>query len=392
MTTLQKGKALLRYLAAITAISLGLLLLLEFAGWILTPERYQQPPAVTADAWIYSDALPRPDTVWMKEFVDEFCQSYNAYWTSYVYFRRYPFSGRHINVDSSGLRRTHQAALRTGDSIRPPRLLLLGGSTMWGTGARDSGTIPSALARAIAADSVFGPAEVVNLGESGYVSTQGVLRLELELRKGNIPDLVVLYDGVNDVFSAYQNGAAGLPQNETHRADEFNLLKDYGRMMRLGAGDVLSRTVTAGIISSIREKMTVAPPPPPPQMDVVGDVIRLYRENLGIVDALSRQYGFRYEAYWQPVVFTRRNPSPYEQNESEKVKHVRPLFLEVYRQLQLDSVLQGNPRFHDISGIFDTVETPVYLDFCHISEPANAIIARRMYADITASFRPQAPF
>jgi hypothetical protein len=391
MKALQEGKALLRYLAGIIAISIGLLLLLELAGWIFSPERYRQPPAVTADAWIYSDAIQRSDTVWMKEFVEEFCDSYNAYWVSYLYFRRYPFAGKHINIDSSGIRRTDQAALGS-DTTRPTRIFLLGGSTMWGTGARDSGTIPSALAREIAADSVFGPAEVVNLGESGYVNTQDVLRLELELRKGNIPDIVILYDGVNDVYSSYQNGGAGLPQNESHRAEEFNLLKDYWRMMELGVKDFLGRTVTAGIVSSIREKMTVVPSPPPPELNIVGEVIRMYRGNLETVDALSRQYGFRYAAYWQPVVFTRHNPSLYEEGESEKQKQVRPLFLEAYRQVRQDSILQRNPHFHDISRIFDNVDMPVFLDFCHISEPGNAIVARRMYADLTASFRPRVPF
>ena len=51
-----------------------------------------------------------------------------------------------------------------------------------------------------------GPVCVVNFGESGFVSTQGVIQLILELQSGNIPDLVIFYDGVNDVYAAYQSG------------------------------------------------------------------------------------------------------------------------------------------------------------------------------------------
>lgn len=39
-----------------------------------------------------------------------------------------------------------------------------------------------------------------------------------------MPDLVIFYDGYNDVFAAEDNGGAGLTYNETTRREEFNLL------------------------------------------------------------------------------------------------------------------------------------------------------------------------
>jgi lysophospholipase L1-like esterase len=383
----QKGKALLRYIGLVTAVGIGMLLLVELGAWVLRPGRYEDPPPVTADAWIYSDALSRQDTVWMKEFVDEFCRSYHAHWTSYVYFKRNPFAGKHITVDSNGIRRTSQPHSRESSGVHPARVFLFGGSTMWGTGARDSGTIPSALSRIIASDSDVGPTTVVNMGESGYVSTQSVLRLELELRNENIPDIVILYDGINDVFSAYQNGEPGLPQNEMHRATEFNLLNDGKRMRELGLSDLLGRTVTAGVVRGIQSAISPPASPTPPRLDLAGDIVRLYRENLEIVKALSRHYGFRYEAYWQPVVFSRKNPSFYEQSQSDKQRIVRPLFVEAYSRVGQDSVLRSNPQFHDMSDIFDKSNMPVYLDFCHISEAGNAIVAQRMYDDIRTLLR-----
>ena len=59
---------------------------------------------------------------------------------------------------------------------------------MWGTGARDSNTIPAALARLIASNPGRLRMRVVNMGESGYVNTQSLLALELELRGGNVPE------------------------------------------------------------------------------------------------------------------------------------------------------------------------------------------------------------
>jgi lysophospholipase L1-like esterase len=384
-----KAKASAEYLIKVCAIALGLMLLGELVGWLVTPERYDDPPPVTADAWISSDALARQDTAWMKQFVDEFCASYKARWTSYVYFKRLPFAGHLINVDSNGIRYTPQFANRATQGTPPVRIFMLGGSTMWGTCARDSGTIPSALSRIISSHADTSPCEVVNMGESGYVSTQAIIRLELELRRGNVPDIVILYDGVNDVFSAHQNNMAGLPQNEMHRATEFNLLKEQGRMRKLGLGDLWNRTVTAGLVNSIRSAMTGTPPTPPPPLSVAGDVVNMYLENLRIVDALSRQFGFHYEAYWQPVVFVRATHTPYEQKESQKMEYVRPLFLETYGRVKQDLLLENNPRFHNLSAIFDTISTPVYLDFCHISEFGNAIIARWMHDDIATRIKTE---
>lgn len=365
----------------VTGMCLGLFVLVELTGWLIVPGRYRNPPPVTADAWMYSDALTGRDTVWLKEFVDEFCRSYTARWTSYLYFRRVPFSGRHINVDSSGRRCTPQFGEDQGNGRRNPRAFLLGGSTMWGTGARDSNTIPAALARLITSKPGERRMRVVNMGESGYVNTQSLLALELELRGGNVPDEVVFYDGVNDVFSAYQNNEAGLPQNEQNRVLEFNLLQNGERMRELGIRHIWDSTVTGGVVAVLRDLISVSPPPPRVRAHLAEDVVRLYRGNIEILDALSRHYGFRYRAYWQPVVFSKRDPSPYEQKQSDKMEHFRPLYLEVYRRVAADSTLRANPYFHNLSSIFDG-SGPVYLDFCHITERGNEIIARQMYEDL----------
>jgi hypothetical protein len=374
-------KAASRYMIIVTGMCLSLFVMVEFTGWLIVPDRYRNPPPVTADAWIYSDALSKTDTVWLKEFVDEFCRSYAARWTSYLYFRREPFSGRHINVDSNGHRCTLQFQEDQRDGRRNRRVFLLGGSTMWGTGARDSNTIPSALARLNASEPEGRRTHMLNMGESGYVNTQSLFALELELRRGNVPDDVIFYDGVNDIFSTYQNNEAGLPQNEQNRVLEFNLLQNGGRMRELGIRDLWNRTVTVGVVARIRDIISPSPPAPAAHIDLAGDVVQLYRGNLEILGALSRHYGFRYRAYWQPVVFSKRDPSPYEREQSKKMEHVRRFYQEVYRLVDTDSVLRANPCFHNLSGIFDGVG-PVYLDFCHITERGNGIVARQMYEDL----------
>jgi hypothetical protein len=219
------------------------------------------------------------------------------------------------------------------------------------------------------------------MGESGYVNTQSLLSLELELRRWNVPEHVIIYDCINDIFSAYQNNEAGLPQNEQNRVMEFNLLQDGGRMRELGVHDFWKKTVTSGFVTTMRDLIFKAPPAPILRDHLPEDVIRLYRGNLEILDALSRHYGFQYSAYWQPVVFSKRDPSHYEQNQIARMEYVRSFFLEVYRRMAADSALQTNPHFHNLSDIFDGVGA-VYLDFCHITERGNGIVAQRFCEDL----------
>src|SRR5262249_54558306 len=144
-------------------------------------------------------------------------------WVPYVYWRHASHRGEHINIDDAGIRRTW-AAPESGDPKQArPKVFLFGGSTMWGVPVRDDFTIPSAVAKKLAGKGA--PADVTNFGETAYVSTQEVMTLVLELRKGHVPDVVVFYDGVNDTASAFQLRAAGLPLFEDNRRQEFNLSK-----------------------------------------------------------------------------------------------------------------------------------------------------------------------
>ncbi len=132
---------------------------------------------------------------------------------------------RLMNVDSVGHRRTagNGVALGAKDTVR---LFFFGGSTMWGTDLRDNATIASIAAQQLAAAAPKGVAvEITNFGETGYAFTQELIELELQLRSGNVPDVVLFYDGINDMAAAGQYGAAGVSQNESNRSREF----EFGR-------------------------------------------------------------------------------------------------------------------------------------------------------------------
>ncbi len=89
---------------------------------------------------------------------------------------------------------------------------VLGGSAAFGEGQRDEHTIASELARA--SEAAGQPVRVRNFAVPGFTSYQEALLLEQLLARHPVPDLVVLYDGVNDVaaqVASPTNQATWLP-------------------------------------------------------------------------------------------------------------------------------------------------------------------------------------
>lgn len=88
------------------------------------------------------------------------------------------------------------------------------------------------------------------------MSTQVVIALLLQLQKGQIPDLVIFYDGVNDMYSAYQQKVAGLPENEFNRVKEFNLSQPAKskQLRRMALEDVARRLSRIRFIKELLRK------------------------------------------------------------------------------------------------------------------------------------------
>lgn len=373
-----------RWLAALRATQTGwtlvgltllLALLLEGGARIVSGVRAWR---IGVDYRLGLDALR--GTPWIEEYFDELFRSTDLEWRSYVYWRRRPFRGRYVNVDENGFRRTWQDP-RT-PSTKPIRIFAFGGSTMWGMGARDEFTIASYLAKGLSEATSDARIEVTNFGELGYVSTQGLLSLEVALQRGNVPDVVVFYDGVNDAFSSFQNAVAGSPQNELRRRLSFENLR-LAALMELADGSAalapLLRKVQDGVWLQAYERRT-----PEQRHALARDTLELYRSNLEIAGALGRRYGFRSLFYWQPNVFSKRRPTDDERGIMEGLDLWREFFQATYEVVRSDGELARDPGFHDLQDVFGDSAQPYYFDCCHTNERANEIVAERMLPDVAA--------
>ena len=276
-----------------------------------------------------------------------------------------------------------------GDAFK---IFMLGGSAMWGAGVSDSCTIGAYLQRDLSELSDR-PVAVHNLAQDAYSSTQELIELILQLRNGNIPDLVIFYDGFNDVCCSYENGVAGV-----HASLELVAGRVEGTAEALGImpvwETVLSRTNTWLLITSLQAKGFLTAEAQEDYtirtMDIDYDyltleTVRIYFGNCRVIEALADSYGFDYLIVWQPNMWsgdktlTDREQELFEAGYSLLPWIRDPAFrelLEVSYNLYEETITDST-RYFSFRDIFDGIEYEVYIDYSgsHITARANEMIA-----------------
>lgn len=366
----------------IVGMSLALLLLIESCYRLQETARSTlsraMAPRRSPATVVAVPANPVRNEPWYPVFNREFVESSAQAWKPFVYFRRAgAFHGQYVNVDSLRHRVTPQP---TTPAKPVARVFFFGGSTMWGSFQRDDHTIAAEAARRLQPLAGDGARiEVVNLAETGHVSTQGLIELIMQLRTGNRPDVVVFYDGINDTFSELQNGAPGYGQNEQNRVSEFAM----GRALAWGGHDeglekdlhsfvVLSAAGLSRLHVVQRLRRLVRPSreqPLVPADSAARDVVRIYAENVRIIEALAHTYGFTAVYVWQPSLHaTQKRLTPFEARLMSSITNdpFQRRLQEVHRKVLplLDSALTPlvAGRFVNEGGLFKDDSMAVYAD------------------------------
>jgi lysophospholipase L1-like esterase len=296
----------------------------------------------------------------------------------YIVWRHRPYEGIHININQDGIRHT------PGADCRPSAFTVFtfGGSSMWGWGSPDWGTIPAYLQKGL--DNIFdGPVCVVNLGEDAYVSTQGMVTLSLQLQKGNIPDAVIFYDGINDVYTAYESGMPGAHPMLDPIAIRFeeseNALIGIARGSRMYwlLKRVAQMTVGSGIASNLipitgEDENGMG-------NQLAPEVVENYLGTYQVVAALANEYSFEKFFFWQPhlaaggKVFTEQE----QEFRTEITPALSNLAQDVYAQIEEASI--DYDKLWYIANIFDEYENQIWIDaWGHVTPEGNQIVAESM--------------
>lgn len=316
---------------------------------------------------------------------DRIAQLYGPEYSPYVVWREREHAEEHLTILENGQR------LTVGISQSPDafEVFCFGGSTMIGWGISDSVTIPSLLQAEL--DSILDiPVRVENFGQQAYVNTQGLIELILQLRKGRRPDLVIFYDGINDTYSAYQSGVAGVHENLAEIALKFDGTTDnqydqsflssavsYSNLFKLVKEIIPQSSPSESAISRIVNYHTIGT-----QVDsLAAEIVETYLSNCEIVSALADEYGFESLFFWQPALGAGAGKICTE-HETETLNGMEPALTELVNATWNEACNAGNSQsvYHYIGDCFNGLETEIYAfgDFCHLNAEGNQIISSLM--------------
>lgn len=376
-TTNGFGKRLARWysgLALIVLNTLVIILLIEGAAAVLNtinPPRSELAETIKE----YKARMLRHSYYstqdWAAQYWDEHLLVVDRWiYHPYTVWRSLPFEGQQINVDEHSRRVTPDSVCGE-DSYR---IYMFGGSTMWGFASPDWGTIPAYLQARMEDRDVC----VVNQSDLGFNSTQGLILLMQLIEQGDIPDMVIFYDGTNDVYTAVQTSEPGSHYYVQNISPVVRgaLLKpeESSTLLR----DLLLQTSTARLLLGnppIPQPDWALPPFDPAFLDGVVDV---YLENVHMAEALAKQYGFEFFAFVQPVLpIVDRD---YTDEEQAIIWNTHESAVEVFRLVypRWEAAAADDPQLFYFGNILDEQPYPIWVDFNHVTPWGNLAVAHEM--------------
>ena len=304
-----------------------------------------------------------------------------------------PMRTQFLNVEPDGSRAT---VLPEAPSDAEPYVVdVYGGSTVFCLEVADEWTLPSRLAVALAARLPERKVIVRNRGVPSYTREQQLVWMRQNLGAEQPPDLLVFYDGGNDMLFCGWRGLRHFDQIRFEKAMEG----DRPTPLR-ATFDLLARVSHTGTAVSFHRERLTAPERTPDQSRIDSEAREAAKTYVGHGDsarALARQAGVDIVFFLQPSLYGKPFASF---NEQAFIKHeaayrpgIRSFdagFRAAVRELEKSS---GRSDFFDLSEVFHDRVDDAYFDTMHVGPRENDMIAkaieRRARADsVSGKTRP----
>jgi lysophospholipase L1-like esterase len=256
-----------------------------------------------------------------------------------------------------------------------------GGSTTFGFGTRDDDTYPSHFS--ILADKRGMPVKVVNFGLPAYISWQEGQRLEQRLASGSKPDLVVFYDGYNDLLRHYSG--------DDHDDDFAGVYDGVINEIVAKSHDALGPLRESSAVHYLYRRLTETPfapsPDGPENIETRAQATaRQYTQTQRHIQRVARSYDVPVFAFWQPIR-PLQNPANLSALEREPEEHdsvLWPHMRETYTRATELVASAGVARIlREVTGN----KRPIWLDECHLTPEGNDLIAAAMLDELGARLR-----
>jgi hypothetical protein len=265
-----------------------------------------------------------------------------------------PWQGHGIVINELGLRTAPPTPKATGEW----RVAITGGSTAWGWRVRDVNTIAAGVQRQLSR--AHPNVTVYNYAIEG-ATMAGELATLKRFREIYAIDQVLFYTGANDTHSTYKRETAA--EEEFRRLAEpssFELVKAVRRLMAMLKGpaaktlakldqDVLPRTAQN---NSLRDGIIAA-------------------------DTYCQAVKLRCDFALEPYLPTRKMPVGPEARLARTFELVFPRLGAMTLKMYREAIIAGpEKRVHDLSGLLDAFEKPVFFDLEHMNEAGHRFVAQ----------------
>ncbi len=273
-------------------------------------------------------------------------------------------------------------------------VFVVGGSTVYGAEVPDAHTIPSYLQRMLNARQP-GVWRVENRGTISVTTAQQLELLRtLPLRKG---DVVVFYDGANDIVQGVYNGEpwgwiVGENRKALGGAGPFKALLARLNLKyaasKAQSYSVFLSAVLGGLVNSanLRSK--------PHLLDeakthaLARTTAELFKQNIEQAARVASAAGCRFVHFLQPQLFASAHRTAYERSLLRNY-YINPKGLETafdagWPLLEKAASQMNGLRSYDLSHILDARGNgeEFYLDYCHVNHAANARISAAIAVEL----------
>lgn len=288
--------------------------------------------------------------------------------------------------NSLGYREKKDATLPKNDNEF--RIFMLGGSTVF----EGDPPIPALLEEEFSHNNLPN-VKVYNFGVVSSVSGMELARIVFEVCDLE-PDLVIFYNGGNDVFQPFQwDPRPGYPYNfiayENNPLLQYSDVKKYPTLAMLAYGSNIARYLFYSYfvdkfvpLSQVREEIGWN------TREWREKIADIYIRNLIKADKISKICGANFIAFFQPMLYSKITLAP---EEKELIKHLENYIEEKAHVLETQELIRqkiveikrtNSINIIDISSFYDNNPAWVFGDRIHTEQPAKILIAKEIYKHI----------
>ena len=247
-----------------------------------------------------------------------------------------------------------------------------GGSTMFNGLLSDKDTIASLISKKLKDNNY--DYFVENFGIGGLDLHYEVSNFINLLRfTDNIPEIVIFYDGYNDIFNKIKHGGEFFlfnfsqslmyDQNNFHKSMYF--FSEYLSNISIIFKKTLGKKIRKFNINRLSENK---------KNYTVDEISQDYIKSINLADDIARLYNVKVFFFLQPAPFSRNNPVGIEKkyHDTKNAEIAR----RVYKNLT-NKISKNN--FYDLSMVFNNYSEQYFYDFAHLSKKGNLIVSSEMY-------------